>query len=297
MNIAPICLFVYNRLDYTKRMVESLQKNLLATESDLFIFSDGPKDDTGREKINLVREYLKTIIGFKTIKIFERTENWGLARSIITGVTEIVNMYGKVIVMEDDLITSPYFLQYMNEALTLYENDNRVISVHGYVYPTKKTLPETFFLRGADCWGWATWKRGWDLFERDGRKLLAELESRKLIKQFNLDGAFNFSEMLKRQIAGLNDSWAIRWHASAFLKEKLTLYPGKSLIENIGQDKSGTHPSSYKIHKSELFMKKINIDNIPIKEDLQSRKTIIEYFHSLCPSVIERIVRLFKKMI
>lgn len=296
MNPAPICLFVYNRLEHTKKTVESLGKNDLAEKSELFIFSDGPKDnDTDREKINSIREYLGTIDGFKDVKIIERNENHGLAKSIIMGVTEIVNQFGKVIVLEDDLITSPYFLKYMNEALTFYENEKKVISIHGYNYPVDKVLPETFFLRGADCWGWATWKRDWDLFESDGKRLLAELESRNLMRQFDLDGAYNFSGMLRRQIAGLNNSWAVRWHASAFLANKLTLYPGKSLIENIGQDKSGTHTSSGKTYKANISENPVAVGNIPVEENKEARQAIIEYLFSLRPSITERITNLFKK--
>ena len=293
-SLAPITLFVYNRPIHTKRTVEALQKNSLATESDLFIYSDGPKDEVDKEKVNSVREYLRTINGFKSVKIVERTKNWGLAKSIISGVTEIVNKYGRVIALEDDLVTSPYFLQYINEALTFYENDNRVISVHGYNYPVVGILPETFFLRGADCWGWATWKRGWDLFETDGKKLLTELESRNLMRQFDLDGTYSFSGMLKRQIAGLNNSWAVRWHASAFLVDKLTLYPGKSLVENIGQDKSGTHISSGKIYKANISENPVTVGNIPIEENKGARQAIIEYLLSQHPGIIEKIKELFK---
>jgi hypothetical protein len=158
--------------------------------------------DTVEETRNVVRNWphpQKTVI--------ERNRNWGLAESIIDGVTRVVNEFGRVIVVEDDLVTSIYFLQYMNEVLNLYEKEEKVASIHGYVYPIDG-LPETFFLRGADCWGWATWKDKWALFEPDGTKLLDELKKRKLTKRFDFNGSYPFSLMLANQVSGKNDSWA-----------------------------------------------------------------------------------------
>ncbi|HOV15545.1 MAG TPA: glycosyltransferase [Spirochaetota bacterium] len=206
MSLAPIALFTYNRLDHTRLTIEYLLKNEYASDSDLIIYSDGPKNEQAVEKVNVVRNYLKTITGFKSITIVERDANFGLAKSIITGVTEIVNRFGKIIVMEDDLVTSPYFLKYMNESLDYYEKEDKVISIHGYVYPVRAKLPETFFLVEADCWGWATWKRGWGLFESNGRKLLNTLKEKKLFKKFNYNNTYNYIKMLKDQIAGKNNS-------------------------------------------------------------------------------------------
>src|SRR3989344_4735411 len=208
--LAPIALFVYNRPEHTRRTVEALLKNEGASESALFVFSDAAKNPVAAEGVQEVRAYLKTITGFKSIEILERRENYGLARSIVEGVTDLTNRFGQVIVLEDDLVTSPYFLRYMNEALALYADEERVVSIHGYVYPVTGTLPETFFLRGTDCWGWATWKRGWDLYEADGAKLLAELKSNNFLESFDFGGAYRFSDMLRRQVRGANDSWAIR---------------------------------------------------------------------------------------
>jgi GT2 family glycosyltransferase len=192
----PIALFVYNRLWHTQQTVEALKKNKLAAESELFVFSDGARTGADKEKIRAVREYLKTVNGFKKVTVIEWNRNLGLAQSIISGVTQIVNRYGRIIVLEDDIVTSPYFLRFMNEALEFYKDEEKVISIHGYIYPVKAKLPETFFLRGADCWGWATWKRGWELFEPDGRKLLNELKAKKLTRRFDFDGAYSYTGML-----------------------------------------------------------------------------------------------------
>ena len=160
MSLAPIVLFVYNRPEHTRKTVKALQDNDLTDESILYIFSDAAKNDDEVENVEKVREYIRTISGFKQIIIIEREKNYGLANSIISGVTEIVNKYGKIIVLEDDLVTSKYFLSFMNDALEIYKDENKVICIHGYIYPIKSELPETFFIKGADCWGWATWKRG-----------------------------------------------------------------------------------------------------------------------------------------
>jgi len=293
---APIALFVYNRPLHTKRTIESLQKNEFASESDLFIFSDGPKNEASRAQVMDVRKYLAGVNGFKSINVYERDENFGLARSIITGVTEITNKFGRVIVMEDDLISSPYFLRFMNEGLEFYENEEKVISVHGYIYPVAAKLPETFFLKGADCWGWATWKRGWDLFEADGVKLLEELRSKKLTAEFDLNGAYAYTQMLEHQISGKNNSWAIRWHASAFLKEKLTLYSGTSLIHNIGLDESGTHSGTSNEYDVELAKVPVKISKIELTQSEHALREIERYRKSCQPSAPSLMARVLNKL-
>jgi len=299
MNLAPIALFVYNRLQHTKQTVEALKKNNLANDSELFVFSDGARLFQGpeeRAKVQKIRSYIKQVSGFKNVTLIERNENQGLAKNIISGVTEIVNKYGKVIIMEDDLVTSPHFLTYMNDGLDTYENEDKVISIHGYVYPTKKELPETFFLKGADCWGWATWKRGWDLFEPNGQKLLNEIRKRNLAKEFNFNNNQSFLSMLKKQITGKNDSWAVRWHASAFLKNKLTLYPGRSLIKNIGLDSSGFHSGKTDVFDVELSPAPISVRPIPIKENIEARKTFVIFFKLMRPGLIQKVKNKSKKI-
>jgi len=289
--IAPIALFVYNRPDHAIRTIEALKSNQLALESDLYVFSDGPKTETAAQKVAEVRSLLTTITGFRTINVVMRERNYGLAQSIIAGVTEVVSTHGKVIVIEDDMVTSPYFLRYMNDALDLYEHDDDVISIHGYVYPVKSRLPETFFLRGADCWGWGTWKQSWEMFEPDGSKLLSELQQRGLESAFDFEGTQGYTEMLKLQIAGSSDSWAVRWYASAFLRGKLTLYPGVSFVQNVGLDFSGTHCSSTTVHDVELATTPLELKKIAICEDANARITFAEYFASSTSS-LKRMLKL-----
>jgi len=291
--LAPIVLFVYNRPDHVERTLTALRNNYLATESDLIVYSDSFKDDDSAKRVQEVRSYLKSIRGFHSITIIERERNLGLSENIIHGVTETVLKYGKIIVIEDDLVTSPSFLQFMNDGLTAYEQEEKVISIHGYIYPVKGMLPETFFLRGADCWGWATWKRGWNLFENNGKKLLEEIKSKRLENDFNFNGCYPFLRMLEKQVAGKIDSWAIRWYASAFLARKLTLYPGKSLIQNIGIDNSGTHHKHSTILDVSLADEMPSIKQIPVREDEEAYRLVAEFIKNLHPPLWKRI---FKKV-
>ena len=276
--MAPIALFTYNRPEHTRRTVESLARNQHADQSALIIFADGPKSAKDLSKVNAVRNYLRSVSGFRSVEIVHRSHNRGLAQSIISGVTEICRQYGRVIVLEDDLVTSPFFLHYMNEALRLYENTPDVISIHGYVYPVRERLPETFFVKGTGCLGWATWQRGWELFDSDGSSLLAQLETRGLTREFDYDGTYPFTAILRDQIAGKNDSWAIRWYASAFLCDRLTLYPGRSLVSHIGNDGSGTHCRAGAEYDVTLTVKPINVDKLHPHVDIEARAALERCF-------------------
>lgn len=288
---APIALFVYNRPDHLIKVIEALKNNHLSIKSDIFIYSDGPKDKNAESNVNLVRQYLDSITGFRSIKIIKSLFNKGLSASIISGVSEVCSRYGKVIVLEDDLITSPHFLNFMNRALSFYKNDERVISIHGYVYPVKEPLPETFFLRGADCWGWATWKRGWDLFDNRGEYLLKKIKKEKLEYSFNFDGSYNYLDLLKMQIRGKSDSWAIRWHASAFLQNKFTLYPGISLVANIGFDGSGANCQPTKGYDVKISYNLPNLEFVSnVDESLLAKKLIKEFLLSSQPTLFSKIL-------
>lgn len=217
----------------------------MADQSVLYIYADGPKDASDKQtlqKITDTRAIAKSRNWCKEVHIIEREKNAGLASSIISGVTEVIKKYGRIIVLEDDIIVSPFFLQYMNDGLAVYKDDKRVISIHGFNYPiATEGLPETFFMKGADCWGWATWLRGWNLFEEDATKLLSDIEAKQLQYEFDLEGSYPYTKMLKDQVERKIDSWAIRWYASAFLNNKFTLYPKQSIVHNVGLDGSGTH--------------------------------------------------------
>jgi hypothetical protein len=303
MSLAPIVLFVYNRPEHTSKTLESLMVNELASDSELFIFADGAKQNATKqtiEKIGQTRKIIKEKKWCKKVTIFESNENKGLAISVIEGVSKIVNEFGKVIVLEDDLVTSTCFLQFMNEALNIYVSENSVACISGYMYPVKDNLPETFFIKGADCWGWATWKRGWDIFEKDGEKLLKELNDRSLTNAFDFEGTYPYMKMLTEQIEAKNDSWAIRWYASAFLKNKYCLYPGISLVKNIGIDGSGTHSGVSEKWNVILSSHKINVNTIEVAENLKAKKSIVNYFMSINKGnhpFIKRLLYRLKSMI
>jgi hypothetical protein len=287
-SLAPICLFVFNRPEHTRRTIEALKRNPESTQSELYIFSDGPRSKGDRALVDALRTYLHGISGFKKIEVIERARNLGLGQSVIEGVTSVVNRDGRVIVMEDDLVTSPYFLRYMNEGLMLYENEPNVASIHGYVYPIDG-LPETFFLKGADCWGWATWRDRWEAFNPDGAALLKELRHKRQTWDFDFKGSYPFTRMLEDQIAGRNKSWAIRWHASAFLKDWVTLYPGKSMVFNIGNDSSGTHSSTTEDFDVVLINRPVNLFKIDPVASPDAYQKFHEYFESTRPTLIHRI--------
>lgn len=289
-NCAPIALFVYNRPEHAKRTIEALKRNLLAEDSELIIFSDAAKAVAQTDAVNEVREFVRQISGFKSVIVVEREVNLGLALSIIDGISAIVNKYGRVIVLEDDLVVSKYFLKYMNDALICYENDLEVISIHGYLYPLLQRMPNTFFIKDTGSWGWATWKRAWDHFEKDGRKLLTAIEERGLADRFNFNGAYPFTKLLKDQIKGKNNSWAIRWQATAFLNNKLTLFPGRSLLQNIGHDDSGTHCGTSKDYFVEIADKPLCIERIEIKESEKAYEAFEIYFRSIKKSFLQRVI-------
>jgi hypothetical protein len=292
---SPVAFFVYKRPAHTIRVLEKLANNMLANQSDLIVFSDAAKEKEDRDAVDEVRKIVKKAKGFKSVEVIERSQNKGLADSIIDGVSEIMNKHKKIIVLEDDLLTSPFFLKYMNAALDLYEEETEVISIHGYLYPLQGMVPNTFFIKGADCWGWGTWQRGWNLFERDSSKLLTEIKKRNLIHDFDMDGWVNNVRMLKKQNKGKINSWAIRWHASAYLQNKLTLYPGKSLIKNIGFDISATHTADNNYFGVNLSFEPINIQKIPPLENLEMKTAIIEFYKKNKSNLLKKAWQLLKR--
>lgn len=275
---APIGLFVYKRLSHTQRTVEALQANDMAKDSELIVFCDGARSETDKPAVVDVQEYLRSVRGFARVALVVRDHNLGLANSFISGLDSLMSHYKQAIIMEDDTLTSPYFLRFMNDALTLYEPDHEVSSICGYTYPVHVDLPETYFIRGADTWGVALWQRGWQLFRRDGQSLLRELQAKKLTHEFDYAGAYPFTRMLHDQVAGRNDSWAVRWMAAAFLAGKLTLYPGKSLVQNIGNDGSGVHAGRGTAFDVLLSPSPITVSRLPLKENMQVRHELEKYF-------------------
>ncbi len=270
--MAPVALFVYRRPEHTRRTLDFLRRNHDASLSALHVFCDGARSDGERGAVDAVREIVRSAEGFASVELHESECNRGLAASIIAGVSEMTRRYGRVIVIEDDMECAPYFLRFMNEGLERFCNDERVVEIHGYTAPMPDGVPDCFLRSGADCWGWATWERGWRFFQSDSVALLTELQQRGLSREFDRDGAFPYTRMLADQAAGKIDSWAIRWYASAFLAGKYALQSGCPLVRNIGADGSGRHCGSETGEMFELWPHKVRIpEPVPMEDEASLR--------------------------
>lgn len=298
--LAPVLLFVYNRPRHTERAIASLLRNKEAEASDLYIFSDAAKSGEDAAAVARVREVIGRIQGFGSVHVVERKTNRGLAGSIIEGVTSIVNRYGRVIVLEDDLVVSPFFLRFMNDALEVYKDEPRVGHIQACDFIQSPALPDTFLIKWTGSWGWATWQRAWKLFNANGQELLDQLCERGLTRAFDFNGKYGFTRMLRRQVEGKNSSWAIRWNASLFLADVLSLNVGRSLVSNEGLDGSGTHSASLDPYRSVLTTRAVDVVPIsPIVENTEARKAYERYYartNSKWAKGVRRIRRILRGM-
>ncbi|MFN4762869.1 FkbM family methyltransferase [Gillisia sp. Q332] len=301
-SLAPIILFVYNRPWHTEETLEALMNNELANQSTLYIYCDGPKADASEEYLNKIKEVRNLIRKknwCKEVVIIERDSNLGLANSVIKGVSEVIERHGKVIVLEDDILTGKYFLKFMNDGLEIYENDELVYGVSGYCFPhSKKNQEKTYFLPIMSSWGYGTWKNRWNKINFSGEELLNEVVSEKLVNQLDF-GEIQFYRMLQDQVSGKNDSWAVRFYVSMYLNNGVFLYPNSALLKNIGFDGSGVHCTfdSSKIHEGPFDN---NID-IPVKrEKVEVKRKISQNFldkDKIKEKKIRRIGRKFRRLI
>ena len=282
--LAPVIVFAYNRPDHLRKVLESLADNAEAASTVLYVYCDGPRPHANEETVRAIEEVRK-VAGEKkwcgTVFVVAAEENRGLAASVTSGVEDIVSEYGKVIVLEDDAVCSKYFLEYMNSALNLYAHNEDVVSVAGYLYPVDTELPDTFFLRGADCIAWATWSRGWKYFRYDASLLLNEIELCGSKEHFEFNGSYPYVQMLRDQVMGKIDSWAIRWYASAYLAGKYTVYPGKSMVRNIGFDGSGINSGTSEKWDTEVGDFRPKVKSIPVVENEEARAAIERFFRAL----------------
>lgn len=298
MQLAPIALFVYNRPNHTQKTLEALLNNTFAKESEIYIFSDAPKHHKENYHVQQVRDYIKTVHGFRKVTIIEQKQNMGLAKSIISGVSDVINRHGKAIILEDDLVTSPYFLKYMNEALEFYHNDKKVWHISGWNYPTPlSTSADTYFYRIMDCWGWATWSDRWKHFEKNTDHLISSF-SKKDVKRFNLDGATNLWRQVKLNKSGRINTWAIYWYATIFKNDGLCLNPVKSFVRNIGHDGTGVHCNiSGYIDNITLNQNQMITFSTNIEENEKIVNEIKNYFRKTKKSLFIRIVNKLKTII
>ena len=243
LSLAPIVLFAYARPEHVRQTLNALSANALADQSDLVVYADAARSEQDSEAVHAVRELIRGVSGFRSVLLIERTTNYGLARNIIEGVSEVLCQNERVIVLEDDMVTSPLFLTFMNEALDRYCDNDDVMHISGYNYPMRTDgLPETFFLPPASCWGWATWARAWQHFSKNPSELVSVFSTSQR-QAFNLDGAFPFWTQVMLNAQGRMNTWAVFWYASIFRREGLCLHPRQSYVQNIGHDDSGTHTS------------------------------------------------------
>lgn len=274
---APIVIFTFNRLDTLELVIKELKQNILAKESDLFIFSDFAKKVKDIKSVEAIRNFLHKIEGFKSVTIIQRKENFGLARNIIEGITDIINKYEKVIVLEDDLITSKNFLNYMNQSLDFYKENKKIFAISGFSWNLNslKNIKEDVFLAYRPAsWGWATWKDQWKTVDWDLNDYDSFIKDKEAIIKFNR-GGIDMTKMLKSFVEGKNNSWAIRWAYSMSRQEKYCIYPKLSKVQNIGFGDDATHCTGEHIHKTILdnsqntnfkFSDKLELDSKILKE-------------------------------
>lgn len=277
MELAPIVLFVYNRPWHTKQTLEALMRNDYADQSTLFIYCDGAKENASEELLSRVKE-VRTIIREKNwckeVVIIEQKDNLGLADSIINGVTEIVNKYGKIIVLEDDIVTSVNFINYMNTALQRYENEFIVKQISAYAFDLEcEKKNSAYFIPLTTTWGWATWKRVWVEINFNSQDYLELKSNNKLRKQFNLDDSYNYSSMLITQMESKRiSSWGIRFWWNVFKNKGLVLHPDYSLVQNIGFDNSGVHCDDSDFGTTNNWNSNYIITNYPSKINIEQKK-------------------------
>ncbi|MBD1429807.1 MULTISPECIES: glycosyltransferase [Sphingobacterium] len=295
-DLAPIIIFTYNRPQHTRQMLQALENAELAQDSEVFIFSDGAKNAQAIEQVNKVRAIIAEPWNFKKITICERERNIGLAQNVITGVTEVINQYGKVIVLEDDLKIAKVGLRYFNDALDAYEEEEKVMEISGYMYPVKDSnkLPESFFFRVANSWGWATWARAWNKYNTDIDTLIADFDNEK-IKRFSIDHTENFWKQVQEYKAGKINSWAIRWYLTLFNHNGLALYPRQSMIQNMGTDGSGTHSDADTAYHVELATQPVSYFPKEIEENKEAYEAIKYFYKHRKGSLWARAIRFAKK--
>jgi hypothetical protein len=298
--LAPVVLFVYNRPVHTRICLESLSDNLLAEQSTLYIYSDGPASNTSDEGLSKIQE-IRNLIRQKKwcgkIEIIESEKNNGIGNSIINGVSDVVSKYGRIIVLEDDLLLSKGFLKYMNDALSMYETEEKVMHVSGYMFPVKKKLPDTFFFNATSCWGWGTWARAWNHFSNDSISLIDSIKNNNLLDEFTLEKTFRVDQTLEKNAileqrssdiikvqASPDWNWDANWDASVVIKKGLCLHPGTSLVRNIGRDADGMHYSSgwySSMFNNQKIAKQTDVKAIPLIQSEDARKVMIKFYNRL----------------
>jgi hypothetical protein len=279
---APVALFVYNRPDHTRQTLEALRRNRLASDTHLFVFADGPKPNASpvdRERIAATRELVRSEPWVRQVTMIESDANRGLADSIVGGVKHVLQEYDRIIVLEDDIVTSPGFLEFMNRSLELYASDDEVMHISGYMYPLATRTKGTRFLRILSCWGWATWSRAWKHYNPNIEDHFEALDTPARIRKFNIEGHADFYRQILDNRSGRIRSWAVKWYASWLSQGGMTLFPTRSLVRNIGHDGTGVHCGADNRFDTNLA-DSIPVRRIPLVEDLSLRWRINEFYRT-----------------
>ena len=294
-----IALFVYNRLEHTKNTINALKRNDVSNVT-LYVFSDGFKNSDDEKSVNQLRLYLKNIEGFSKVILTESNENKGLSKSIISGVTSVLKEHETVIVLEDDLVVSPYFVDYMRNGLLKYKDDRQVMSIAGYSYPifaeTLEDKSDTYFLKLTTSWGWGTWKDSWDFFEKDVDKIVQNF-SKDEIKEFNINNSENNWKQVLLNKSKVIDTWAIIWYAAVYKNNGLTLFPKVSMVDNTGHDGSGTNCGATNRYDVRLNDSAIKFYEENIKENKYARNQLEQYFKDTKISFMIRAINYVKRKI
>lgn len=271
--MSPICLFVYKRYQTTKLMLESLMACPECAESELYVFMDEARNDSEATDVEKVRELFDDLKGFKKIHPFPARMNKGMAKSVIEGVTRVLQDHEDIIVIEDDLVVSPDFLSFMNEAIEAYRNRTDIWSISGYTPQLKELESENkqgvFLVPRAQCWGWATWRDRWETvdWEVGDFKFLARNKSRRHAFDMGGNDLFRTLEMERRERI---ESWAVRWAYAASKQKKLTVNPIQSKVQNIGLKSSTSHVGWHdERHNVELYGNTTVVDpNVQVNDSL-----------------------------
>ena len=291
----PVVIFCYDRIDMISRNIDSLVKNNRASATSVYIFSDGAKGPLDSNDVAQVRQYLNEISGFSSVTIIERECNYGLAVNIVSGVTSILESYEAVIVLEDDIITAPYFLDFMNDALQMYFDDSSVCQVSGYSflesYNCQFDLDDTYFIRGADCLAWGTWRRAWSSYRSDSVNLYSDIIENKLVESINRGGAYNYMKMLRSNATGITNSWAVNWLSHNVIEDRYVLYPLRSLALHIGVDERATNysfggPDTLDV---DLFKGRVDVAKIKVVEEPKTTMAFNTFLRALRGTLMSRL--------
>ncbi len=303
---APIALFVYKRPKALEAVLEALEKNALFKHTQIYVFCDGPRAEESSEVLEDIfasRNILEDWQACADLTIIENSENLGLYNQIPRGISHVLDRHNRVIVLEDDILVSPFFLDYMNDALTLYSETDEVMQVSGFMFDVDITLPETFFYNVNSCWGWGTWKRAWQHYVNDPTNLLKQLTKIENFSPYDFNGGQNncfYDQLVKNHLGDLK-SWAVKWHTSMYLRGGYCLHPRKTLVKNIGFNTEGTNClGADSRYEADFAGRRISVEKIPVEKCDKAYEEVSAVFcgvNGLKGKLVDKARKLFKPVL